>query len=209
LKLAAVESKPDGRAARLLDMGREVSVAKGRSRAAGAAETVASAGARPATSASLARLYETHAPAAYRLAYLLTGEPDLAEDLVQDAFVRIIGRFGQLRSPEAFDAYLRRTVVNLSYGVFRRRRVERAFLATEAGHAATAPAGALPDVEASDELWRQLRRVAPRQRAVLVLRYYEDLSEHQTADMLGCSVRTVKSLTARGLAAMRSQRGDT
>jgi RNA polymerase sigma factor (sigma-70 family) len=87
--------------------------------------------------------------------------------------------------------------------------VERAFLATEAGHAATAPAGALPDVEASDELWRQLRRVAPRQRAVLVLRYYEDLSEHQTADVLGCSVRTVKSLTARGLAAMRSQRGDT
>jgi RNA polymerase sigma-70 factor (sigma-E family) len=190
-------------------MRREVSVANGRPPAAGAVDAAASTGAQRAASASLARLYETHAPGAYRLAYLLTGEADLAEDLVQDAFVRIIGRFAQQRSPEMFDAYLRRTVVNLSYGVFRRRRVERAFLAAEARRAPTAPAGALPDVEASDELWHQLRRVAPRQRAVLVLRYYEDLSEHQTADVLGCSVRTVKSLTVRGLAAMRSQRGDT
>lgn len=179
-----------------------------RGSAAGAAQTggdtrpVSSSGAQ-----SLTRLYETHAPGAYRLAYLLTGEPDLAEDLVQDAFVRLIGRFGQLRSPEAFDAYLRRTVVNLSYGVFRRRRVERAFLATEARRAVPA-SSELPNVETADELWHQLRRVAPRQRAVLVLRYFEDLSEHQTADVLGCSVRTVKSLTARGLAAMRSQRSE-
>lgn len=110
-------------------------MAKGRPQRADAAEAVALAGSRPAASQELARLYEAHAPAAYRLAFLLTGEADLAEDLVQDAFVRIIGRFGQLRSPEAFDAYLRRTVVNLSYGVFRRRRVERAFLAAEARHA--------------------------------------------------------------------------
>ena len=184
-------------------------MAKGRPQRADAAEAVALAGSRPAASQELARLYEAHAPAAYRLAFLLTGETDLAEDLVQDAFVRIIGRFGQLRSAEAFDAYLRRTVVNLSYGVFRRRRVERAFLAAEARHAAAGRPGALPDVEAADELWHQLRHVASRQRAVLVLRYYEDLSEHQTADVLGCSVRTVKSLTARGLAAMRSQRGDS
>jgi RNA polymerase sigma-70 factor (sigma-E family) len=186
-------------------MRREVSVANGRPPAAGAVDAAASAGAQPATSVSLARLYDLHAPGAYRLAYLLTGEADLAEDLVQDAFVRIIGRFGQLRSPESFDAYLRRTMVNLSYGVFRRRRVERAFLAAEARHAATTRAVQLPNVEAADELWHQLRRVAPRQRAALVLRYYEDLSEHQTADVLGCSVRTVKSLTARGLAAMRAQ----
>lgn len=155
----------------------------------------------------LADLYVAHAPEGIRLAFLLTGDRALAEDLVQDAFVRLIGRFGQLRSPEAFDAYLRRTVVNLSYGVFRRRRVERAFLATEARRAVSA-SSELPNVETADELWHQLRRVAPRQRAVLVLRYFEDLSEHQTADVLGCSVRTVKSLTARGLAAMRSQRSE-
>jgi RNA polymerase sigma-70 factor (sigma-E family) len=149
-------------------------------------------------------LYEVHFGTAFRLAYLLTGDADLAEDLVQDAFVRLIGRFGQLRSPDAFDAYLRRTVVNLSYSVFRRRRVERAYLAEESGRAQPPPVLA-PDVEGADELWTQLQGLAARQRAVLVLRYYEDLSEQQTADLLGCPVRTVKSLVARGLAAMRAQ----
>jgi RNA polymerase sigma factor (sigma-70 family) len=65
----------------------------------------------------------------------------------------------------------------------------------------------VPDVEAADELWTQLQRLAARQRAVLVLRYYEALSEQQTADVLGCSVATVKSLTARGLTGMRAQQG--
>ena len=155
---------------------------------------------------SVASLYEQHSPAAFRLAYLLTGDPDLAEDLVQDAFVRIIGRLAQVRSPEAFDAYLRRTVVNLSYGVFRRRAVERAYLAREAGLAAT-PAAELPDVAEAGVLWSQLQRLAPRQRAALVLRFYDDLSEQQTAEVFGCSVRTVKSLVSRGLVAMRAQQG--
>lgn len=61
------------------------------------------------------------------------------------------------------------------------------------------------DIEARDELWTQLQTIAPRQRAALVLRYYEDLSEEQTADILGCSLRTVKSLVARGMQAMRAQ----
>ena len=60
-------------------------------------------------------------------------------------------------------------------------------------------------METADELWRQLHRLAPRQRAALVLRYYDDMSEQQAADLLGCPVRTVKSLVARGLAAMRAQ----
>ena len=150
---------------------------------------------------SFATLYQQHSPAAYRLAYLITGESELAEDLVQDAFVRLIGRFTRLRDPDAFDAYLRRTVVNLSYSTFRRRRMERAHLDGQTAP----PTTGLPDVETADELWGQLHRLAPRQRAALVLRYYEDLSEQQTADLLGCPVRTVKSLVARGLAAMRAQ----
>jgi RNA polymerase sigma-70 factor (sigma-E family) len=154
----------------------------------------------------LAALYVQHAPAAFRLAYLLTGDAALAEDLVQDAFTRLIGRFSDLRRPEAFPAYLRRTVVNLSYGTFRHRRVERAFLHREQGRASDV-AGELPDVEARDELWAQLQNVAPRQRAALVLRYYDDLSEQQTADVMGCSTRTVKSLVTRGLQAMRTQQG--
>src|SRR5689334_10267877 len=71
----------------------------------------------------IGELYLGHADAAVRLAYLLTGDRDVAEDLVQDAFVRLAGRLVHLRDPGAFDAYLRKTVVNLSNSYFRRRRV--------------------------------------------------------------------------------------
>jgi RNA polymerase sigma-70 factor (sigma-E family) len=152
----------------------------------------------------LANLYQEHFAAASRLAYLLTGDADLAEDLVQDAFVRLIRRFADLRNPKSFDAYLRRTIVTLSYGSFRRRRIERAHLARAAG-LADRTSDALPDVEGRDQLWSQLQKIAPRQRAALVLRYYEDLSEHQTADILECSLHTVRSLVARGMQAMRAQ----
>src|SRR6058998_3162610 len=76
----------------------------------------------------LGELYLRHAHDAVRLAYLLTGDRALAEDLVQDAFVRLAGRLVHLRDPCAFDAYLRRTVVNLSRSHFRRKKVERAYL---------------------------------------------------------------------------------
>ena len=135
----------------------------------------------------LARLYEQHAPAALRLAYLLTGDHGIAEGLVQDAFVRVIGRFGQLRDEMGFHAHLRRTVVNLSCGTLPRGRVEREGL------------------EEEDELWRRLGSVAPRQRAALVLRYYEDLSDEQAAQVLGCSTRALRSLTSRGLQALGTQ----
>lgn len=137
----------------------------------------------------LARLYEQHAPAALRLAYVLTGDHAVAEDLVQDAFVRVIGRLGQLRGEVGFDAYLRRTVVHLSRGTFRRRGVARS--------------AGVP--EERDELWRRLDSVAPRQRAALVLCYYEGLSEEQAAQVLGCSTRTLRSLTSRGLHALGTQ----
>ncbi len=154
----------------------------------------------------LASLYEAHAARAFRLAYLLIGDRDVAEDLVQDAFVKLIGRFSDLRNPASFDTYLRRTVVTMSYGLFRRRRVERAYLARERGFA-DRRSDVLPDVEGRDELWTQMQEIAPRQRAALVLRYYEDLSEQQTADALGCSLRTVRSLVTRGIQAMRSHQG--
>lgn len=79
----------------------------------------------------LAALYEAHAPEAARLAYLLTGDRALAEDVVHQAFVRLLGRFRDLRHPEAFRAYLRTTVVNMTRSHFRRRRVERAYVERE------------------------------------------------------------------------------
>src|SRR5437764_6306673 len=90
------------------------------------------------TGGRLGELYRRHAPDAARLAYLITGDRALAEDLVQDAFVRMVGRFQDLRNPDAFAAYLRRTVVNLSHSHFRRLRVERAYVAREGARPAPA-----------------------------------------------------------------------
>jgi RNA polymerase sigma factor (sigma-70 family) len=76
----------------------------------------------------LAELYRRHVPGAVRLAYLMTGDRVLAEDLAQDAFVRLTGRFAHIRNPDAFPAYLRRTVVNLVKNHYRRLKMERSHL---------------------------------------------------------------------------------
>jgi RNA polymerase sigma-70 factor (sigma-E family) len=149
----------------------------------------------------LADLYVRHVPAATSLAYLLTGDRAEAEDLAQDAFVRMIGRFRNLRNPEAFAAYLRRTVVNLHTSKLRRRRVERAYLAREAG---LAQAGEAPSIGERDDLWRALQSLPARQRAAVVLRYYEDLSEQQAAEAMGCSTSALKSLVARAMETLRT-----
>src|SRR3989454_12073572 len=94
------------------------------------------AGAQPAERAEggrLAELFLQHGDGAVRLAYLLTGDRALAEDLAQDAFVKLAGRLVHLRDPGAFDAYLRRTVVNLANSHHRRKRLERGFLKREEG----------------------------------------------------------------------------
>jgi RNA polymerase sigma-70 factor (sigma-E family) len=157
----------------------------------------------------LGELYREHAEQAMRLAYLLTGDRVLAEDLVQEAFVRVAGRFAHLRDPDAFGAYLRRSVVNLANSHFRRRRVERAYLSRATSDssigAGIGPAG--PSVEDRDQLWHALGRLPQRQRAAIVLRYYEDLSEARIAELLRCRPGTVKSLLSRGLEAMRTDIG--
>jgi RNA polymerase sigma-70 factor (sigma-E family) len=149
----------------------------------------------------LAELYARHAGDAVRLAFLLTGDRALAEDLAQEAFVRLAGRFRDLRNPAAFPWYLRRTVVNLTRSHFRRARVERAYLATRAGE--RAPAHDPPEPGEREELWRALLELPERQRAAIVLRFYEDLSESQTAEILACPVGTVKSLVSRGMERLR------
>jgi len=156
---------------------------------------------------ALAELYARYVPPAVRLAFLLTGDRSQAEDLVHEAFVRCIGRFAHLRAHEAFETYLRRAVVNLHTSGLRRRRTERAWIArrgvVEAGRTTS-----LPDVGMREDLWRALRELPARQRAALVLRYYEDLSERDTAAVLGCSVAAVKSLVQRGGSALRTIVGE-
>jgi RNA polymerase sigma-70 factor (sigma-E family) len=149
----------------------------------------------------LGELYARHAPDAVRLAYLLAGDHGLAQDLAQEAFVRLFGRFRDLRDPDAFPAYLRSTVVNLTRSYFRRRRVERAYLAREGrSHVAIEP-----EVGRRVEMWQALQALPVRQRAAIVLRYYEDLTETQTADVLRCPVGTVKSMVSRGLERLRAE----
>lgn len=156
-------------------------------------------------SSPLAELYVRYWPAAVKLGYLLTGDKDMAEDLAQEAFIRVAGRFGHLRHVGAFDAYLRRTLVNLHVSGIRRLRLERAYMAKERAGLRAGPPNE-PDVP--EELWRALQELPRRQRTAIVLRYYEDLSEQAAADELRCSVAAVKSLVARGMATLRLSMGE-
>ena len=149
----------------------------------------------------LEELYVRHAPGALRLAYMLTAQRELAEDLVQDAFVKLAGRFVHLRRRDAFDAYLRRMIVNQFLSHLRRRRVERAYLRREGAEVDRGVDGM--DVGERDAMWRALQRLPERQRAALVLRYYEDLPERDAAEVLGCSTPALKSLVTRGMEALR------
>jgi RNA polymerase sigma-70 factor (sigma-E family) len=159
--------------------------------------------AEPLEAGRLADLYLRHGDDAVRLAYLLTGDRALAEDLVQDAFVKLAGRLVHLRDPGAFDAYLRRTVVNLANSHFRRKRLERAYLKRERGSVRSEES--MPDPGTRDELWDAMGRLTPRQRAAIVLRFYEDLSEQRVAEILSCRPGTVKSLVSRGLSVLRGE----
>ena len=151
---------------------------------------------------SLADLYAREAPAAVRLAYLLTGDRSVAEDITQDAFVRVSGRLAHLRDGAAFDAYLRRAVVNLAKIHFRRQAVERAYLARSRPEVSS-PAHEHPVVE-REATMAALARLPQRQRAAIVLRFYEDLSESAIAEILRCRNGTVRSLVTRGVQALRA-----
>jgi RNA polymerase sigma-70 factor (sigma-E family) len=163
---------------------------------------------RAVTDGRLEELYRLHVADAVRLAYLLCGSRPLAEDLVHEAFLRLFGRFRDLRDPGAFPWYLRRTVVNLVHSHFRRARVEQRYL--ERTRRERSDATGSPEPAERDELWRALRMLPERQRTAIVLRYYEDLSEIQTAEVMRCPVGTVKSLVSRGMGRLREivPRGD-
>jgi RNA polymerase sigma-70 factor (sigma-E family) len=148
-----------------------------------------------------AELYLRHSPAALRLAFLITGDRTLADDLVQDAFVRLFGRLLHLRNPDAFAAYLRQTVVNLCRMHFRRQRVERTYLRRE-GQGLREETNGI-DLDVREDLWQALLRLPERQRIAIVLRYYEDLPELQAAEVLRCRPGTYRSLVSRGIAQLR------
>jgi RNA polymerase sigma factor (sigma-70 family) len=157
---------------------------------------------------SLEDLYVRHAPDAVRLAFLLTRDAALAEDVAQDAFIRVGGRFRHLRSTGAFDAYLRRTVVNLCMSHHRHEKVARTYVRREVERAGgREPSTAQPDLETADELRAAIVALPDRQRAAVVLRFYADLSEQDVADAMHCSVPAARSLVFRAMETLRGTIG--
>jgi RNA polymerase sigma-70 factor (sigma-E family) len=140
-----------------------------------------------------------------RLAYLLAGERDAAEDLLQNALAKVYRHWDRVRSVELPDAYVRRIMVNEANSRWRRVLRRRESAGSHLIEVADAPAPAGLDPAEAMDLWRHVRRLPQQQRAAVVLRYYEDLSEAQTAEVLGCSVGTVKSHTSRAIAALRTR----
>ena len=137
-----------------------------------------------------------------RTARLLTGDPHAAEDLVQAALVKVYLRWGGSAAWDSPQAYTRRVVVNL-YATWRRRRWHTEVVRPASD---TAPDGhdMAGGADARLELARALTVLPRAQRAVVVLRFYEDLSVEQTAELLGCSPGTVKSRTNRALGRLRA-----
>lgn len=136
-----------------------------------------------------------------RTAYLLTGNIADAEDLLQTALFKTFRHWPRLHNKQSPDAFVRRVMVTTRTDWRRRRRVAEDSVADLPDH----PSHDNPTRDGRDEMWLALGTLPPRMRAVLVLRYWEDLSESETAHLLGCSTGTVKSQASRGLARLRRQ----
>ncbi|KRE62536.1 hypothetical protein ASG78_05840 [Nostocoides sp. Soil756] len=169
--------------------------------------TMAAVDQRRGVDLAIGDLYAAHARGLVRLAWLLLHDEQDAEEVVQDAFVALHRRWGRLDDPAAAAAYLRRSVVNGARSALRRRGVRERYaaaLAAERVVVALSPSDTVVAAEQRDQLVGALTRLPQRQREVLVLRYYLDLSEAEIADALGISPGSVKTHAHRGLAALRS-----
>jgi RNA polymerase sigma-70 factor (sigma-E family) len=138
-----------------------------------------------------------------RTAYLVVWDQAEAEDLVQECLFKVARRWQRVRRMEQPRAYARRVLINLALDGARGRARRATELRGEdqVGEPAADPLGAF---DARAELLQLLGELPDRQRAVLVLRYFNDLTEAQTAEVLGCSPGTVKSNASRGLARLRA-----
>jgi RNA polymerase sigma-70 factor (sigma-E family) len=145
-------------------------------------------------------MYERYAFDAHRLAYLITGDSGAADDIVQDAFIRVGARLRHVRHRAAFWSYLRRTVVNLAISRSRRMRREE-FAFKRMGDAARIEQGHARIDEHLDMLAR-IEALPPTHRTVVVLRFYEDLTVAEIAGTLHTSEGTVRSWLSRALRAL-------
>jgi RNA polymerase sigma-70 factor (sigma-E family) len=148
-----------------------------------------------------------------RAAWILTGDAHLAEDLLQTALVKVLPRWERLERDGALEPYLRKTMVNTATSWWRRKWHGELPSGNVPGPASGRdpgwdPGGGIAAFEAVEDravLGAALRALPPRQRAVVMLRYYLDLSEAETAALLGCSTGTVKSQSSKALATLRGR----
>jgi RNA polymerase sigma-70 factor (sigma-E family) len=150
----------------------------------------------PELSAGFDAFYGQRFRDAVRLAYVITGDPDRAEDIAQVALMRVWARFHTLREPWP---YARTAIINAARSDARRRRRERVRLEV------VATSEPISDVLPPIDMLDAIDRLPFRQKAVVVLRYYEDLSEREIAEALGCRPGTVKSLASRALARLAQE----
>jgi RNA polymerase sigma-70 factor (sigma-E family) len=162
-------------------------------------DTVTSGRQIPGRDEAIATLFYTCYPQLVATGYGVAGDWAVAEELAQEAFVRLWRRWRWLRDPEAAPAYLHRTVVNLGNSALRRRVLERRAAAFRSGR----PVEAGP--EAGIELQQAIGALSPRKRACVVLRYLAGMTEAQTAQALGITPGTVKSQTHKALRQLRQQ----
>ncbi|MGK5629516.1 SigE family RNA polymerase sigma factor [Streptomyces sp. URMC 123] len=142
-------------------------------------------------------------PVLLRTARSLTANPCDAEDLLQTALTKTFLAWERIEDKRALDGYVRRALVNTRTSQWRKRKVDE-YACDELPERETAPAPDPAEREVlRDAMWRAVLRLPDRQRAMVVLRYYEDLSEAQTAEVLGVSVGTVKSAVSRALSKLR------
>jgi len=146
-----------------------------------------------------------HTPVLLRTAYLMTGNAQAAEELVQDTFVRLYPKWEKVESAEVPIAYVRRAMTN-GYINFQRRAARREY-AYEDVPERLDEQDAFGQLADRDQIWAGLRTLPERQRAALVLRFFEDLSDEESAAALDCRVGTVRSLISRGLSTLREQMG--
>jgi RNA polymerase sigma-70 factor (sigma-E family) len=163
--------------------------------------------------AALEQLYAAHWRRLVRLAVLLLHDQGAAEEVVQDAFVAMHGRWRSLREPDKALAYLRQTVVNRSRSALRHRGVVERYVARQSGavppvDAAEAADGSSLTADRRNAVLDALRALPTRQREVLALRHYLELSEAEIAEALGISRGSVKAHASRGSAALRELLAD-
>jgi RNA polymerase sigma-70 factor (sigma-E family) len=156
----------------------------------------------PPATAQFSSYVRDRGPALLRTARSLTANPSDAEDLLQTALTKTYLAWDRIDDHAALDGYVRRTLVNTRTSQWRRRRVDE-FATDELPESVVIGPDAAEQQAERDALLRAIAKLPPRQRAMVVLRYYEDMSEVQTAETLGVSVGTVKSTVSRALGKLR------